>query len=47
MLHLEPNRKQVFHQGKTGHDRDGLQILDPMEFVARVLLCGPLTKHVT
>jgi hypothetical protein len=36
-LHYLPETKQVLYQAKPGHDREDTEILDPMEFVARVL----------
>ena len=36
-LHYLPETNQVLYQAKPGHDRGSSEILDPMEFVARVL----------
>jgi hypothetical protein len=37
-LHCLPQTKQVFYQANKGHDQDDSEIVDSIEFVARVLL---------
>ena len=36
-LHYLPETNQVLYQAKPGHDRGSSELLDPMEFVARVV----------
>jgi hypothetical protein len=40
-LHCLPQTKQVFYQVNKGHDQEDSEIIDSMEFVARVLLHVP------
>ena len=40
-LHYFPETQQVLYQAKKGHDREPSEIIDPMEFVARVLMHVP------
>jgi hypothetical protein len=40
-LHYLPQTKQVFYQANKGHDREDSEIIDSMEFVARVLMHVP------
>ena len=40
-LHGLPQTKQVFYQVNKGHDQDDSEIIDSMEFVARVLMHVP------
>ena len=45
-LHYSPETQQVIYQANKGHDRDDTEIIDPMDFVARVLMHVPeLNKH--
>ena len=36
-LHYLPGMNRILYQAKQGHDREPSEIIDPMEFVARVL----------
>jgi hypothetical protein len=40
-LHYLPQTKQVFYQANKGHDQDDSELLDSMEFVARLLMHVP------
>jgi hypothetical protein len=40
-LHYLPETQQVLYQAKKGHGREPSEIIDPMEFVARVLMHVP------
>jgi hypothetical protein len=40
-LHYLPQTQQVFYQTNKGHDQDDSEIIDSMEFVARVLMHVP------
>jgi len=40
-LHFLPETQQVIYQANKGHDQDATEIIDPMDFVARVLMQVP------
>ncbi len=40
-LHYSPETQQLIYQAKKGHDRKATQIIDPMDFIARVLMQVP------
>jgi hypothetical protein len=40
-LHYSPETQQLIYQAKQGHDREATQIIDPMDFIARVLMQVP------
>ncbi len=40
-VHYEPNTHQLLYQVKSGHNRYEPQILDPPEFIARVVIHIP------
>jgi hypothetical protein len=40
-LHYLPETQQVFYQTNKGHDQEGSEVIDSMEFVARVLMHVP------